>query len=432
MNILPVLALGALCLALGVLSARLFIRHRKIDRILDAARSRIRESKSVNFAELLLELPASYSPLSKLLVAVTEQSQKYIRQLAILENREAEAQQIIEQMAEAALVVDGKKGIRIMNKVAKAWLLDSATAQVPESLELLGSTGLLNAFELCVQSPEPIRQEIKLYRAGEERTLMVSAQYVQANDRVILVIHEITKLVRLESIRQEFVANVSHELKTPVTSILGFVETLLDEEEGGAASNRLRFLNIVHGQALRLRNIIEDLLTLSRLEQEGDRIRLEASSPQSVIQKAIEACSYWAEQRNTSMSFSAEFEGTVPMNAPLLEQAVINLLENAIKYGNSGGRISVVLKEEADRVCISVGDDGPGIAQREIESIFQRFYRIDKARSRDQGGTGLGLAIVKHIARVHRGNVEATSVLGKGSVFTLSIPTSGALETKGP
>src|SRR5690606_16205664 len=107
------------------------------------------------------------------------------------------------------------------------------------------------------------------------------------------------------------------------------------------------------------------------------------------------------------------------------------LLENAIKYGNSGGRISVVLKEEADRVCISVGDDGPGIAQREIESIFQRFYRIDKARSRDQGGTGLGLAIVKHIARVHRGNVEATSVLGKGSVFTLSIPTSGALETKG-
>ncbi|NCN04667.1 MAG: hypothetical protein GW949_03450 [Spirochaetales bacterium] len=324
-------------------------------------------------------------------------------------------------MAEAVLVLDNRKRILMMNQAAKNWLLDDPSGPIPEALELLGSTEFLGAFEASQHTEDIVRRESKIYRRGEEKTVHISSQKILSPPRVILIVHDISRTVKLESMRQEFVANVSHELKTPVTSILGFVETLLDEDDG-KAPQRAKFLGIIYKQSERLRNIIEDLLTLSRLEQEGNSVRLEPGNPIQVVSRALEACSDKADKKGTQVQFQSSFDGTLAMNAPLLEQAIINLVENGIKYGNPGGKVEVVLERQTDSLVISVHDDGPGIPQRELEAVFQRFYRLDKARSRAQGGTGLGLSIVKHIARVHRGTVKAQSSLGRGSVFTLTIP----------
>jgi two-component system phosphate regulon sensor histidine kinase PhoR len=227
----------------------------------------------------------------------------------------------------------------------------------------------------------------------------------------------------LEAFRRDFVANVSHELRTPITSIRGFVETLLDGALREPESAQ-RFLGIVSRQVARLDAIINDLLLLSRLEQPGDKATIPTGEAliRGVLDTAIEICLPKAEAKGMAVSVRCEADLRARVNVPLLEQAVVNLVDNAIKYSDPGKSVFVEAARRGDTLEISVRDGGCGIATEHLPRVFERFYRVDKSRSREMGGTGLGLAIVKHIALAHGGSVAAESALGRGSVFTITIP----------
>ncbi|HSH14086.1 MAG TPA: ATP-binding protein, partial [Desulfurivibrionaceae bacterium] len=216
---------------------------------------------------------------------------------------------------------------------------------------------------------------------------------------------------------------VSHELKTPITSIKGYVETLLPEVEENQPHFR-EFLGIILKQSNRLQAIVDDLLTLSRIEQESrrDEIRMATGPIKAVLAEAIEACAAKGADKLVEISLSCPDDLTARINAPLLEQAISNLLDNAIKYSRPESTVRVTAEATPEAIVIRVSDSGPGIPAQHLPRLFERFYVIDKARSRKMGGTGLGLAIVKHIVQSHGGQVTAASEMGRGSVFTITLP----------
>jgi two-component system, OmpR family, phosphate regulon sensor histidine kinase PhoR len=240
----------------------------------------------------------------------------------------------------------------------------------------------------------------------------------------LVVIHDVTRLKTLENMRRDFVANVSHELKTPVTSIKGFLETL---REGAFQDpqHAERFLDIIIRHTDRLSAIIEDLLSLSRIERYAEKggINLEVGAIRSVFDSVSKICAVRAEAKGVSLGFIVDEALTARMNAPLLEQALVNLVDNAIKFSESGSAVKISARQAADGIFIHVEDKGCGIAKEQLPRIFERFYRVDKGRSRSAGGTGLGLSIVKHIAIVHGGNVTVRSSPGLGSTFTIHLPS---------
>lgn len=258
----------------------------------------------------------------------------------------------------------------------------------------------------------------------------VNAMAKQMDARIQAIIHErnekaaiLAKMEKLERMRQEFVANVSHELKTPITLIKGFVETL---EEGGVEEeeDRKKFLGIIKNHSDRLSAIIEDLLSLSRIEQdEGYGMELNEINMSDFIDRVIISCEPTAEEKGIKINRKVT-DGMRPirLNGPLMEQAVMNLIVNAIRYSNKDTKVTVECAQTESDTVIKVVDQGRGIDQKHLPFLFQRFYRVDKARSRQMGGTGLGLAIVKHILQAHKGDIEVESEVGKGSVFTLRLP----------
>ncbi|MCB0325535.1 MAG: HAMP domain-containing protein, partial [Bdellovibrionales bacterium] len=233
------------------------------------------------------------------------------------------------------------------------------------------------------------------------------------------------QLKHLEEVRRDFVANVSHELKTPITSIKGFVETLLE----GAMEDRddlARFLHIISRQSERLTAIIEDLLTLARLESEQreDLLLLQEQNVKAALDSAADICRSQAESKGISLELQCDQKLTAIFDRSLLEQAVMNLVDNAIKYSGRKGSVFVRgMTRDGGAIAIEVEDEGPGIPQEHLSRLFERFYRVDKARSRNIGGTGLGLAIVKHVAGVHRGTVTVDSKVGKGTTFAIILPS---------
>jgi len=239
----------------------------------------------------------------------------------------------------------------------------------------------------------------------------------------VIVLNDVSRLRQLENIRRDFAANVSHELKTPITSIKGFVETLLDGAMRDAADAE-RFLRIIARQADRLNAIIEDLLSLSRIEKEADAadIALAVVAMRELLDTARHDCDLQATERHVRISLECDSHARVRANADLLGQAVTNLLDNAIKYSEPGGEVRLSARNGDGEVLIEVRDQGCGIAEEHLSRLFERFYRVDRARSRKLGGTGLGLAIVKHIVLAHRGQVTVASQPGQGSTFTIHLP----------
>ncbi len=272
----------------------------------------------------------------------------------------------------------------------------------------------------------PVEGEVVFHRDGD-RHLQVHATGLQSRDGqrlgALLVLNDVTRMRRLENLRRDFVANVSHELRTPITSIKGFVETLLhDPPADGKSADR--FLGIISRQADRLQAIIDDLLALSRLEQDGGpaSLRREDIRVVDVLLDAVNVCTAKAGGESPTVDIACAPDVHVAGNPALLEQAVANLVDNALKYSGADEPVTVVARHEGDRVTIAVTDRGRGIGVEHLPRLFERFYRVDRARSRKLGGTGLGLAIVKHIAQAHGGEATVTSTLGKGSTFTIALP----------
>ena len=239
----------------------------------------------------------------------------------------------------------------------------------------------------------------------------------------LIVLNDVTRLRRLENTRREFVANVSHELKTPITSIKGFVETLLTQNIKDPEKTR-EFLEVVVKQTDRLNAIIEDLLSLSRIEQESEsgRVEREEINLKEVLKNAIQNCDSKAYEQDVKIELVCEDKLITKVNSPLIEQAVINLINNALKYSSPKSRVEVKGLKADSKVDIQVRDWGCGISQDHLPRLFERFYRVDPARSRKLGGTGLGLAIVKHISQAHGGSVSVESIPDQGSTFSIHLP----------
>ncbi len=241
-------------------------------------------------------------------------------------------------------------------------------------------------------------------------------------DQLAVSLNEMAaQLSYLETVRSDFVANVSHELKTPITSIKGFVETLLSDDWNHDPETS-RFLEIINQQAGCLNAIIDDLLTLSRLEQKEGRIARESYALVGVVGNAINLCQLQAGKKKTAIKMECPDGLSLIINAPLLEQALVNLIINAIKYSEPGKTIRVLVEQQGGQIGIAVKDEGFGIETKHLDRLFERFYRVDTARSRKLGGTGLGLSIIKHIVQAHNGTVAVESKLGMGSRFTIFLP----------
>ncbi|MCA1021876.1 two-component system histidine kinase PnpS [Halobacillus litoralis] len=238
---------------------------------------------------------------------------------------------------------------------------------------------------------------------------------------VVLVFHDISELKQLEQMRKDFVANVSHELKTPITSIRGFSETLLD---GAMKDEQMleQFLQIILKESGRLQSLIQDLLELSKLEREDFHLNIESVDVQRLLHDLLPIVEQHAEQKGVHLRSSVEGETIIRGDSSRLKQVFMNLLANAINYSRDDGEVSLQFEEKEDKVIVSVSDNGVGIPEDEVPRIFERFYRVDKARSRNSGGTGLGLAIVKHIIEAHHGNISVESVVDQGTTFYVEIP----------
>ncbi|MGE0607964.1 MAG: two-component system histidine kinase PnpS [Pirellulales bacterium] len=339
----------------------------------------------------------------------------------------SEQEAVLASMAEGVLAVDNDERIISLNQAAAELLSTSqAEAQGRSLQEVIRNAELRRFVTGALNCDMPVEGDLVL-GAGQDRQLQahgtalrdVQGQAIGA----VIVLNDITRLRRLESLRRDFVANVSHELKTPITSIKGFVETLLE----GALDNRQdaeRFLHIMARQADRLDSIIEDLLSLSKIEQgeESGDIELSRQPVRHALTDALDEIRPKADERAITIELHCDESITARVNRRLLEQAVLNLLDNAVKYSGPGSKVELRVEQAADEVTIAVCDQGCGIEAEHLPRLFERFYRVDKARSRKLGGTGLGLAIVKHIVHAHQGQVTVDSSPGRGSIFVIHLP----------
>jgi two-component system phosphate regulon sensor histidine kinase PhoR len=338
-----------------------------------------------------------------------------------------ESQAILLSMIEGVLVVDPRGRIASVNVACGQMLgVNPEAIRGRRIQEVLRNPHLQGLIERVLSESETVEGEILLHN-GEERFLQVHGTVLRDagghGAGAVLVLNDVTRLRELERVRQDFVANVTHELKTPITSIKAAAETLL----GGAIDepdDAERFVAIVARQASRLNAIIEDLLSLSRIEAESGRAGIQASDQplEPTLAGAIQTCAARAAEKEIAIEMSCDPRLRAPVNPALLENALVNLIDNAIKYSEKQTRIRVAAYEHGDEVAIDVADQGCGIDKRHHQRIFERFYLVDKARSRSLGGTGLGLAIVKHVVRAHGGRVAVESAPGDGSVFSIILP----------
>jgi len=292
-------------------------------------------------------------------------------------------------------------------------------------IETISTYEILAMIDEVKKSGESLKRSIVLHTLGARIIEVNIVSIIKAPlDRqdILLVLNDITELKHLEQVRKDFIANVSHELKTPVASISGFAETLL-AEGGKNSDNVIEFTQIIYDEAQRLARLINDLLELSKLESDKFSLNLQKINIAELIDEAVDRMAKPAGLRNIHISFKNLGNGIEVVSDPgLIDLIISNLLDNAINYSPDGEQIIVNLEDFVDKVKLSVVDNGIGIPEKEISRIFERFYRVDKARSRKTGGTGLGLAIVKHLVENLNGQITVDSIVDKGSTFTIIIP----------
>ena len=370
--------------------------------------------------------------LAAIAEATSRLKEKLVERGLTLGRRDTEQEAVLDSMMEGVLAVDVRQRIVGLNQAAASLLNIDIEVALRQPLQTVVRNPAIRHFVLrAIDCREPIEDDFDL-PGPPKRTMRAHGTALRdpsGEGGAVIVLNDVTELERLEIVRQDFVANVSHELKTPIATIKGFVETLLDGAINEPDDN-IRFLSIVAKQADRLEAIIEDLLALSRIEQSEDSgaLPLEPTRIADLLATACSDCLPRAAEQEIEMNIDCDRNLIADVNAPLMEQAVVNLIENAVKYSGthepilicaSLKRIPAGNKEE---LIISVADRGCGIHPEHLPRLFERFYRVDKGRSRQAGGTGLGLSIVKHIVQAHGGTISVESQLNEGSLFCLRIP----------
>lgn len=380
--------------------------------------------------EMELRLPQQdIIELQQLVDAFNGTADRFSKRLQDMNIQHAEEEAILAAMSEGVLAVDHQDRLITVNQAAID-LLGLARRPPPDGPieSVIRNIALLNAIADVRKHHHPIEQEIVLSQPEQRVIHFRATPLIDAHAQsfgVLLVMTNLTRLRRLETVRKDFVANVSHELKTPITSIKGFVETLLsgaiDEPE-----NARHFLQILSRQVNRLNRIVDDLLSLSRIEQSMEREAIEKKDTilLDVVDLAIQVCSGKASEKSIRIERDCPAQLKAQINPPLFEEALVNLVMNAIQYSKPEAAIHIRGIRHDGWVRIDVTDSGCGIAAAHLPRIFERFYRVDPGRSRKDGGTGLGLAIVRNIMSAHGGKVEVQSEPGKGSTFSLLVPES--------
>jgi two-component system phosphate regulon sensor histidine kinase PhoR len=360
--------------------------------------------------------------------ALNHTNERLAARIARLEQDRQQLRTILSGMVEGVVALDPEQRILFANDRAGELLELSAQPSVGRRFwEVIRQRALLDVVRRALDQPEPRREEIVWNGAARSLTVHAARLPGAPPRGAVLVLHDTTELRRLERLRQDFVANVSHELKTPLSVIKACVETLLD----GAVDDpdhRGPFLERIGQQSDRLYSLILDLISLGRIESGSELFDFQPVRVAAVARACLERHQARAEARQQTLE--AEGEGDDELTAWADEEAVDqildNLVDNAVKYTPEGGRIRVRWRAQADLVFLEVSDTGIGIPSHDLPRIFERFYRVDKARSRELGGTGLGLAIVKHLAQALRGTIRASSTVGEGTTFVVGLPRADA------
>ncbi len=365
--------------------------------------------------------------LAELAKALNEMSRELDSRIKTITEERSHIQAVLSSMVEGVLAVDSSGHIVSINEAAGRLLcIDKEKVDGLNIEEAIRNPKLQQYVKNTLENRQVA--ETESFAINDGSCFLQLHGSALTNDKsentgAVFVLHDITSTHQLEEIRRDFVANVSHELKTPITSIKGFAETLLEGAINEPEQSE-RFLKIIVKHSDRLTAIIEDLLSLSRLEENGKKIMLsfETTSLKPTLVSAIELAKVRAEQKHIKIDLFCDEEVRAKINSPLIEQAILNLIDNAVKYSQSKNNIQVIAQASRDEVLIKVADNGCGITAKHLNRIFERFYVVDKGRSRKLGGTGLGLSIVKHIAQVHGGYVGVESTIGNGSTFTIHLP----------
>ncbi|MCG8619309.1 MAG: ATP-binding protein [Desulfobacterales bacterium] len=372
--------------------------------------------------------------LSQLAKSMNSMASELDKKIMDVRNRSRELEAIHGSMQEGVIAVDGNEHIITINTAAaKIFDFSPETLKHRNVLEVARNYDLQIFIQKALATHEPVEDDIVIQR--DERLILnihSTALYDTNEERIgtLIIFHDITRIRLLETMHKDFAANVSHELKTPLTTIKGFIETLQqmmtdrpETEDAPAAYGR--FLSIIEKNANRMIGLINDLLALSRLERlKGTDIEFETHPLASLVQGAVSFCREKALAKGSSLDVQCLEQVMVRVDPILMEQAIFNLVDNAVKYNPENTRVRVDVTRKNGQATIRVADTGSGIDKEHLPKLFNRFYRVDKGRSRDQGGTGLGLAIVKHIVQYHNGRIEVESRRGKGTCFTITMPVA--------
>ncbi|MHC1692414.1 MAG: ATP-binding protein [Sphaerochaetaceae bacterium] len=421
-----------------------FLSIRKITRPLEEIHETARRYAGGDLgARSAVDSPQELSDLSKTLNTMATQLQN---QIADIESSRQQYSIILDSLVEGILFIDPQMVIVEANQAAITLLSEQEDGDIGDEVKGLRLVQILGSSEILAACGRSLAgegfQELEIARYGHlfgdtatmigrkgTRLLRIGISAVVRSNTItglVMSINDTTELKRLEQIRKDFVANVSHELKTPITAIAGFTNVLSE----GALENpetARRYLQIITRQVIQMQHIVEDLLLLSSLEQNNAAPVRTWTMVNQIAEEAMEACRYKAEEKHTTVNLAINNPQDLQIlaNGMLVVQALSNLLVNAITYSDENSTVDFTIEVGEPEVAFVVRDKGYGIPKEALERIFERFYRVDKARSRKQGGTGLGLSIVKHIVQVHGGTVSVVSEEGVGSTFTITLPRCG-------
>lgn len=415
-----------LCIVFAAIAAFFYFRHRRVRSLLRTMVEAIEQRRAYLFEEdggwaKDLALDRLAQQVNELLVEHERSSRQELGYLRQIETT-------LSNLTEAVLIVDDRSALVMANNAARE-LLGLAEGCEGRRLEgMMKSSGFLEFMQLAEAGTAPAWQEIEIARGRDSLFVEVAGARIPESDSegrplTLFVLHDITRLKKLENVRREFVANVSHELRTPVTVIKGFTDTLIEDHEHLRSEERLRFLQKISKNVERLHLLLEDLLTLSRLEGDTIELNRQVCSVRKLIHDITE---------NFLPRLNLEEQTLVCDLDPTLDEVVIdpikfsqvlqNTLDNALRYAKGFTCIRVRTGRDGGYFLLEVEDDGCGIPEKDLPHIFERFYRVDKGRSRELGGTGLGLSIVKHVIQLHGGTIAAQNVSGSGLRITCRIP----------
>jgi len=430
--------LGASLLILAIAAAISLVSFRMFAARVERLKRFSQRLADGDFRPLPAERP--HDELSDLTDALNETASSMDRTIRSLSGERNRSSAILRSMVEGVAVVDAQERIVFSNRAFSEILnLDPAAIEGRPVIEVVRNSGLLGLIRRALKGEEGLQTDIAM-GIVQQRTFAITATPVQALESAVtagasvaphvpdkpsgavVVLHDVTELRRLERVRQDFVANVSHEFKTPLTAIQGFAETLLAGAMEDSRSNR-RFLEIIRDHAVRLARLTNDLLKLARIEAGKLEVEFFPVQLMEVIERSAETTLLKASRKQIALE--VDVPPDLPMvrgDASLLRDVLQNLVDNAIQYTSEGGRIRVSAAVGSREVVVCVSDTGIGIPLADQERIFERFYRVDAARSREAGGTGLGLSIAKHIVEAHGGRLWVQSEVGRGSKFFFSVP----------